>query len=130
MDNIVDICQRIETKKRQEKAEKHRDKLEAIQKVIQCSGCHFRCAMCGHHTNAKGASKDPRSPSLSFTLCETCKEEFEDYLSVRQEEKAPGVSWHNREWIDMWSAWLNYRRAIQGFVNSSEFRQLMEDLNP
>ena len=73
MDKIVDICDRIESRKQLQEAEKHRGKLEAIQKLIQCSSCHFRCAMCGHHMDAAEASDDSPPVSTGFSLCPTCK---------------------------------------------------------
>ena len=129
MDKIVDICDRIESKKQLKEAEKHRGKLEAIQKLIQCSSCHFRCAMCGHHVDATEASDDSPPVSIGFSLCPTCKGEFENFQSITEEGKASDVSWHNEEWVNMWSAWLNYRRAITGFINSPEFKMLMEELS-
>lgn len=129
MDKIVDICDRIESKKQLKEAEKHRGKLEAIQKLIQCSSCHFRCAMCGHHMDATEASDDSPPVSIGFSLCQTCRDEFERFQSIAEEGEASDVSWHNEEWVNMWSAWLNYRRAITGFINSREFKMLMEELS-
>ena len=129
MDKIVDICDRIESKKQKIQAEKYRGKLEAIQKLIQCSACNFRCAMCGHHVDVAESSHGTPPVSLGFSLCETCRDEFEDFLSVTEGGKTSDVSWHNEDWVKMWSAWLSYRRAITGFINSREFKRLMQELS-
>jgi transcription elongation factor Elf1 len=120
MDKVVNIEERIEGQKQKKQLERHRGKIEAIQKLIQCTSCHMRCAMCGHHL------KD----AFAFAFCENCRDEFDDFLSISKGEKPPDVFWHNKEWIDMLSAWLNYRQAVNGFMNSPEFRLLLEELDP
>ena len=124
MDKIVRLKDRIERKRNEEKLERDRDKLEAIQKVIQCSSCQFRCAMCGIHVQDPDFAHKTAA-SLGFPFCESCKSEFEDYLSILNGEE-PKVLWHNSEWIKMWSNWLDYRTSIKDFMNSSEFKRLLD----
>jgi hypothetical protein len=130
MDKVVNIEERIEGQKQKKQLERHRGKIEAIQKLIQCTSCHMRCAMCGHHLKDAVSSHDALSSSFAFAFCENCRDEFDDFLSISKGEKRPDVFWHNKEWIDMLSAWLNYRQAVNGFMNSPEFRLLLEELDP
>ena len=53
MEKVLNITARLEKKRQKEQVEAYRDKFEAMQRVLQCSACHFRCAMCGRHR--KGA---------------------------------------------------------------------------
>jgi len=129
MDKIVDIRKRIEGRKQKEQLKQYSGKVETIQKVVQCSSCHFRCAMCGIHTEMTDSSNDSDSSSLDLTLCESCRSEFDDFLSVSRGEKRSNVFWHNNEWFEMWSAWLDYRQAITDFMDSPEFELLVEELN-
>jgi len=64
-----------------------------------------------------------------LNLCDDCKAEFEEFVSVTKGKKTPEVFWHNQEWIEVWRAWLNYRKAISAFVASREYHLLLEELN-
>ena len=129
MEKVVNIKERIESKNQKKQLAKYRGKIESIQKLIQCSSCHFRCAMCGQHRGDEdSAFSAPSSPS-GLKFCEDCQGEFEEFLSISSRGKRPKVFWHNKEWVHMWSAWLNYRRAMNGFLNSSEFKLLLEEFD-
>jgi hypothetical protein len=129
MDKVVNIEERLASKRLKLQLEEHQGKIGAIQKLIQCSSCHFRCALCGQHLGESGCSSTIPSVSFGFVFCDDCGGEFEEYLAVSQGEKPPEVSWHNEEWLRMWSAWLDYRRTINGFVGSPEFKMLLDELD-
>ncbi|MFH1351575.1 MAG: hypothetical protein ABII26_11680 [Pseudomonadota bacterium] len=124
MDKIVNIQERLERNKHKRLLERDRGKIEAIQKVIQCSSCHFRCAMCGLYIK-ESESSSHTNHIQGYAFCESCGGEFEDFLTVSRGEH-PDLLWHNKEWVKMWSAWLNYRKAIDDFINSAEFKRLLE----
>ena len=128
-DKIVSLRERLEDKKQREKLEQYRGKIETIQKMMQCSSCQMRCAMCGHHVGERDASTHPPARSLGLTLCASCKSEYDDFLSLSRGKEQSDVFWHNKEWIKMWSAWLSYRQAMVAFVDSPEFKILLEELN-
>jgi hypothetical protein len=125
MNKIVDMQEKLEGKKQKEQLEKYRGRVETIQKIVQCSSCHFRCAMCGLQVG--GADSVDKSLT-GLALCEGCKSEFEEYLAISRGKKTSDVFWHNREWLEIWSAWLSYRRAINAFTASREFKLLVEEL--
>jgi hypothetical protein len=85
--------------------------------------------MCGLHLKRTDASANSTSSSFGFVFCESCREEFENYLSISGGEKRPDIFWHNKEWMNMWSAWINYQKAIKGFINSPEFKLLRDELD-
>ncbi len=126
MDKIVSIEERIESKKQKEQLKQHQGKISAIGKVVQCSSCHFRCAMCGIYLNETKSTSDSAS-LLGHPFCDGCRGEFEDFLSVSRDKKPSDIFWHNKEWKNMWSAWLNYQESITGFMNSPEYKLLLED---
>jgi hypothetical protein len=129
MNKIINIRDRIEGRIQERKLERYRGKMETIQTVAQCSSCHFRCAMCGLHLKMTDASANSTSPSVGFIFCESCREEFENFLSISGGEKKSDIFWHNKEWMNMWSAWINYQKAIKGFINSPEFKSLRDELD-
>ncbi|MFH1488281.1 MAG: hypothetical protein ABII06_05215 [Pseudomonadota bacterium] len=126
---IVNLGERIESRKRKRQVDHYRGKIEALKKIIQCSSCHIKCAMCGLHVEFGGTAKETRFPPFGLIFCESCRAEFQDFLSVSRGEKPSGIFWHNQEWKNMWSAWLNYRRAINAFTDSREFRELLEEID-
>jgi hypothetical protein len=85
--------------------------------------------MCGLRPETTEASEGSPAKTSGLTLCEDCKAEYEEFLAISKGEKQPDVFWHNKEWLDIWSAWLNYRKAITAFVASPEFKLLVEEIN-
>jgi len=128
MSKIVDMRERIATKKQKEQLEKYRGRTETIQRMIQCSTCHFRCAMCGLQVKSGDPVERPSRETFGLTFCEGCREDFEEYLAVTKGKREPNLFWHNKEWLDLWSALLGYRRAITAFIASREFKLLVEEL--
>jgi hypothetical protein len=126
MTKIVDIHDQIERKKKKDHLEKYRGRLDSIQKIIQCSSCRFRCAMCGMQVPSGEA---PERPPSGLSFCSDCRAEFEEFLSMSKGKRPPEVFWHNQEWVEVWRAWLEYRKAISAFVASKEYRLLLEELN-
>jgi hypothetical protein len=131
MEKVLNITDRIEDKKRRRQVARYRNKIETIQRTVQCTSCQLKCSMCGSHVeNARSSCPEILSaPDAIHTLCENCQGEFDEYLRIVRGETKPEVFWHNREWIRLWAAWLEYQRAMGEFKNSPEFRRLCEEFN-
>lgn len=128
MDNVVDIQDRINRRRQGRQVRKYREKIQALQKVLQCSSCRFKCSMCGHHlSEASGGAGLETGPS-GFVLCKSCKGEFEDFLAITSGHKQAEVFWHNKHWQEMWSAWVDYQQAIHRFMHSPEFKLLLSKI--
>jgi hypothetical protein len=127
MDNVLNIADRIKDKKRKERVEAYRNRIETVHKVVQCSSCHYKCAMCGHHLGDIDSSCPSPSSQSGFNLCECCQEEFNDFFEISRGRKGSDIFWHNKEWMKLWSTWLDYHRAIREFRNSTEFEQLTDE---
>ena len=126
MDNVVDIKDKLTRRKHGRQIERYRAKIQALQQVLQCSSCHFKCAMCGHHMDHHSAPAEPGP--MGYAFCESCRGEFEDFLAITSGEKKADVFWHNKAWLDMWSAWLEYQQSIQRFMRSPEFKLLLSEI--
>ena len=129
MEKIVSLQKRIENKKQEDLRKQYRGKIQAIQKVAQCSSCHLRCSMCGLYLKPVDSTDHSHTTHSEYTFCENCKEDFEEFSAITRGEKQPQLFWHNEEWMNMWSTWLNYRKAIKRFIDSPEFKLLVEDLD-
>ena len=127
MEKVLSITARLEDKRRKQQVEAYRDKFEAVQRVLQCSACHFKCAMCGLHIKGAEPSRPPSTASIEATLCESCRSEFEAFQKISIEGlSGPDIFWHNDEWIELWARWLDYQRSISKFRNSFDFKQLTD----
>lgn len=127
MSKIYDITERLEGKKRQEELDFHRDKMEALQRIVRCSSCHMKCAMCGLHLEPPDEEEEEELYWTEFSLCEGCSAEFEDYLAQEDGGEPPGrLFWHNREWKDLWAAWMEFQRALKAFRNSKELETIRD----
>ncbi|HDZ89438.1 MAG: hypothetical protein JRJ09_00850 [Deltaproteobacteria bacterium] len=128
MEKVLNITGRIEDRRRKQQVETHRDRFEAMQRLVQCSACHLKCAMCGRH------KKGPEEPSIpgsripvEETLCEGCRSEFEAFKKLSKGgKKDEDPFWHNEEWRQLWTSWLEYQRSIMKFRNSFDFRGLTD----
>jgi hypothetical protein len=129
MNKILNITNKLEDKKRKQQKKIHRGKMETLQRIVQCSSCHFKCAMCGYHLSTADSPNAPSSSPSNFYLCESCRDEFREYMKMTSGKKESDIFWHNREWMKLWSAWFDFQQAIKEFKNSVEFEQLIEELD-
>ena len=127
MEKVLSITARLKDKKRKEQVEEYRDRFETIQRVLQCSACQYKCAMCNRHIDRSDSSNSPLSSPTEFSLCESCRSEFEAFMQTSQERQVePDVFWHNNEWVELWTCWINYQRSINNFRNSFDFNKMTE----
>ncbi len=127
MDKVFSITDRLKDKKRKEREESYRQKAETVQRVVQCSSCQLSCAMCGSHLDAPDMSCPPASSYPNLNLCEYCRAEYNDFLEISGKNKSSDIFWHNKEWMELWSAWIDYHKAIKKFRNSREFERLIKE---
>ena len=125
MTNVFDIGHVREEKDRARHARSTRRKIETVRRLVQCTSCRFRCAMCGDRSE----DDVPETASGSeFTLCAGCREEYEAFLALSDGKDASDAFWHNEAWYALWGAWADYQRAIKAFKNSKEFREIIAQL--
>ena len=129
VEKIVSIKDRIDSREQKRVLKKYHEKIQAIKKVTHCSSCHMKCPMCGKYLESNNPQNKRGKYKYHYGFCESCRSEFEDYLLLTEGERTNQVIWHNKEWKRMWSAWLQYQKAITEFINSTEFRILMEELD-
>ena len=127
MSNVLNITDRLKGKKHKEQLKAYRRKVEAIQRIVQCTSCHFRCAMCGQHLTSDETECPADTHSSNCTLCDGCRAEFDSYLEMTHRKDGDELFWHNKEWLRLWSTWREYQQAIRRFRGSPEYKQLLEE---
>ncbi|HDR13893.1 MAG TPA: hypothetical protein ENN79_00110 [Desulfobacteraceae bacterium] len=124
MDNLLNIEDLLQTRRRRRELENKTRKVQALRKLVQCTSCRLRCAMCGCRVDS-GDMKTSGFEDLEFVLCESCRTDFDDYKAAFEKKRVSECFWHNKEWMALWSSWIGYQRSIRGFIDSEEFKQLM-----
>jgi hypothetical protein len=122
---VADVIDLQGQKKRKLKLEQVR-KLEAFKERFHCNHCAAKCAKCGAHGEP---TRRLMRAGVTFWLCSGCEEDYQDFLSaldgLRDKEKP---FWHNREWLGMWIAWLDYQKTLNNYLNSPEVLLALESL--
>ena len=128
--DIIQIDDKLQHSKEKKAAINRKRKILAVQKVFQCTHCAFKCEKCGTQINPdkKSKVKDIGNLRVPYRFCESCSEEYVDYIERLKGKGDPECYWHNETWIEVWRKWIDYQGVIDRYLKSKEFRQLLEEL--
>jgi Pyruvate/2-oxoacid:ferredoxin oxidoreductase delta subunit len=128
--NIIELDKKLKHTKEKKAEIIRKRKILAVQKIFQCMHCAFKCEKCGtqiqpdeHHQQR--SISDLRVP---YRFCESCAEEYIDFIERLKGRGDSEYYWHNDIWLEMWRKWIDYQGAIDTYLKSKEFRQLLEEL--
>ena len=122
--DIIELEKRRQRQQREKNNGLDEEKLDVLKKVLQCARCQLRCARCG--TQIEGVEDKEHAP-LPYPLCSGCGDEYKVYLELTMGESAAGRYWHNREWMEIWSTWLQHQKALDRYRSSKEFIKLLQE---
>ena len=130
MTNIISLDSKLKLSRDKKAKLIKKRKLLAVQKVFQCTQCSFKCEKCGSQISLAHHIKENNSRSIkvSYRLCESCMEEFNDYIEKIKGKRDSDSYWHNDAWTDVWKTWVDYQNAIDCYLKSKEFMQLIQEL--
>ena len=129
MKNIISLDDKIRLSRDKKAALIRKQKILAVRKVLQCTQCAFKCEKCGTHiekTDNRGVEGGHNR--IPYRLCESCVEEYIDYINRIQGKGDPDCYWHNHAWLSAWKYWIDYRGASDNYMKSKEFIRLMSEL--
>ena len=123
MANIIQLDKKLKhTKEKKAEIIKKR-KILAVQKVFQCMRSSSVWLFLGDdQERAVSALRIP------YRFCESCAEEYADYIERLKGRGDSEYYWHNEIWIELWKKWIDYQGVIESYLKSKEFRQLLEEL--
>lgn len=130
MANIIELDKKLKHTKEKKAEIIRKRKILAVQKIFQCMHCAFKCEKCGtqiqpdEHRQQKPIS-DLRVP---YRFCESCSEEYIDFIERLKGRGDSEYYWHNEIWLEMWRKWIDYQGAIDTYLKSKEFKQLLAEL--
>ncbi len=130
MTNIIELDKKLKHTKEKKAEIIRKRKILAVQKIFQCMQCAFKCEKCGTQIQPD-ENRQQRSISdlrVPYRFCESCSEEYIDFIERLQGRGDSEYYWHNDIWLEMWRKWIDYQGAIDTYLKSKEFRQLLEEL--
>ena len=107
----------------------HKQKILAVQKVFHCTHCASKCAKCGTQITMDQRYKEKDFKlRVPYRFCESCSEEYINYIEYLQGGRDPEYYWQNEAWLNLWKKWIDYQSAIDRYIKSKEFIQLLHEL--
>jgi len=130
MADVISLDDKLELAKNKKATLIRRRKVIAVQKVFQCTQCAFKCEKCGIQIshNYQAGEKDKKNLKVPYRFCDSCSKEYIDYINQHKGKGDPDSYWHNESWLDLWKKWIDYQGAIDSYLKSKEFLQLLQEL--
>ncbi len=130
MADIISLNEKLHQQKNKQGSIIKKRKILAVQKVFRCIRCAFKCEKCG--TNIEfGKKPQPVTTDtvkVPYHFCDSCREEYIDYIHLLKGEKNPENYWHNNSWAELWKRWIDYQGSLDNYLKSNEFKQLLLEL--
>jgi len=125
MSKVIDIEDRLKLEQKKKLKVDKAKKMEAVRKVLQCTRCLARCHKCGVQFDTGALYKRYRGP---YRLCQSCQDEYDEFLRLEQEGGDSPLYWHNKQWRRLWRVWLEYQQALKDYGESPEFIELVREV--
>jgi len=127
--DIIKIDDKLQLSKTKKAALARHRKILAVQKVFHCTHCASKCAKCGTQISMAQYHKNRHIQSnIPYRFCESCLEEYADYIERLQGRGERESYWHNEAWLDVWRKWIDYQGTIDRYLKSKEFVQLINEI--
>jgi hypothetical protein len=127
MGDIISLENKVQESREKKMAADRLRKLQAVRSVLQEARGILTCEKCHHELDDASMHRE-RDPRVPYLFCESCAEEYVDYIERLQGRGDKMCYWRNRQWFDIWKQWIEYRGTIDTFLRSKEFRRLLEEL--
>ena len=130
-DKIISINSKLKLAEDKREQLVLRHKILTVQKVFQCTQCAFKCEKCGAQIAPVGDSSEEETKEKvnpNYRFCESCLKEYEEYIEQVENKKKPVDYWQNKDWQNVWRTWIEYHKAINKYIKSNKFKQLINEL--
>jgi hypothetical protein len=129
MSKIISLDDKLQLSAAQRAALARKRKIMTVRKVFKCTHCASKCERCGAGLGSENQTKVDH-PHIPYHLCESCTEEYIEYIHRLQGKGDSEAYWYNHAWMKIWQAWIEYQGAIDQYLQSKEFRMLLDELRP
>ena len=127
MSKIISLDERLKMTEREKAFVERKRKILAVRQVFQCTHCASKCERCGTGMGPENHTQTD-NPRIPYRFCDSCAEEYMDYIDQLQGKGNPEAYWHNHAWMKAWRAWIEYQGAIDQYMRSKEFQRLIQEL--
>lgn len=125
MAEIIDLDQ----KKRQELVKREQEerskRMALILQMFQCTLCAKKCMKCG--SQLESDAQPSQTSSVPYRFCQSCREEYEEFLKRLHGLGNPEYYWYNQEWMEIWKAWMNYQETLKRYELSEGYRRILDE---
>lgn len=130
MADIISIDAKLHDARQRKKNLARKRKLAAIRSVFQEARRTFRCEKCYRQLDLPDPDEEEEEPNLRvpYRFCESCSEEYVDYIEKLKGKRNPDCYWHNDAWRETWHRWIDYQGAVDTYLKTKEFKQLIQEL--
>ena len=129
MADVIPLDRKLQLAKEKKDAIIRMQKIKAVQKAFQCSRCALRCEKCGSQIEqAEPQIPADNSREVPYRFCQNCLEAYLDFIGKLQGKGNPDYYWHNEAWLNVWDKWVGYQNAIDQYLKTKEFLQLLNEL--
>ncbi|MEW5908364.1 MAG: hypothetical protein AB1659_01030 [Thermodesulfobacteriota bacterium] len=129
MAEIISLEDKLKLSEIQKSELIRRRKILAVRKVFQCTHCSLKCEKCGTQTSESAMAPNTwGSFRIPYRFCESCAEEYIDYINRMKGNGDPDCFWRNESWLDIWKTWIDYQSALDRYLKSKEFSRLLNEI--
>ncbi len=129
MADVISFSEKLKYTREKEATLIRQRKILMVRKVFQCTQCPFKCEKCGAHIEHGPQVNPGMNPRKTlYRFCESCQEEYNEYLERLKGGGDPECYWHNDDWLQMWRSWIDYQGATDRYMKSQEFKRLLQEL--
>jgi hypothetical protein len=127
MDNVISLDEKLQRAKQKKAAGDRIRKIEAVRKIFRCTHCANKCEKCGTLIDSENRFEGS-SLRVPYAFCSSCAEEYLDYIEQLKGNGNQDHYWHNSAWQHLWQAWIEYQSAVDQYLKTKEFGQLLSEL--
>ena len=128
MAEIISLNAKLQMSQDKRDALIRKRKILAVQKVFHCTRCAQKCEKCGVHFDTETRTDPDSSVADPYRFCESCRDEYRDFVNRLKGSGDPDCYWHNDAWFESWRRWIDYQAATDRYMKSPEFFQLIQEL--
>lgn len=132
MANIISLNGRIQQKQAVEQTQMVRRKALALRQAFRCRRCSNICEKCGLEIDENELLKTrpdhDHEVAIPYRFCESCTEEYLDFIHRLQGKDKVQYYWRNDEWLETWRRWIDYQASMDRYVKTKAFVQLVDEM--
>lgn len=132
MADIISLNGRIQQKQAVEQTRVARRKALALRQALHCRKCSNICEKCGLEIDENELLKSrvdhDHEVAIPYRFCESCLEEYLDFIHRLQGKGKVQYYWRNVEWIETWRRWIDYQASMDRYVKTRDFIRLVDEM--